>query len=145
MSHVTTNSARPKSCLECRRRKIKCDKSVPCSYCVKVKVKCRYPVPKASNKSETLGLTNEALSARIDGLESSLRSFEHRISQIWELLQHNYSPSRSGGNDNQGFESRPVDGQALLAERSIDNVGLTILTYIQYVILIDIRGRRVST
>lgn len=128
MSHASTNAAAPKSCLECRRRKIKCDKSIPCSYCLKVKIKCRYPAPKTRNKSGNSNLSNEVLSARIDGIESSLQSFEHSISQIWELLRRSHAASSSGGNDNQGLESRLVGGQSLPAERTTDHACLTILT-----------------
>ncbi|KAH7131106.1 fungal-specific transcription factor [Dactylonectria macrodidyma] len=32
-----------RSCLECRRRKIKCDRSFPCGYCVKIRHRCQYP------------------------------------------------------------------------------------------------------
>ncbi|KAH6950090.1 fungal-specific transcription factor [Fusarium avenaceum] len=32
-----------RSCLECRRRKIKCDRGSPCAYCVRLKVPCQYP------------------------------------------------------------------------------------------------------
>ena len=128
MSHTSTNFAAPKSCLECRRRKIKCDRSIPCSYCVKVKIKCCYPAPKTSNKSGNLNLSNEVLSARIDGIESSLQSFEHSISQIWELLQRSHSASSSAGNDKHGFKNRLVGGQALPAERTTDHVCVSILT-----------------
>jgi hypothetical protein len=32
------------SCVECRRRKIKCDRRTPCSHCVQLKItKCTYP------------------------------------------------------------------------------------------------------
>lgn len=38
-----------RSCLECRRRKIKCDRSHPCSYCVKVRIDCQYPPQRPSH------------------------------------------------------------------------------------------------
>lgn len=123
MSHATPNTVAAKSCLECRRRKIKCDKSIPCSYCVKVKIKCRYPAPKSTpNKVGSSSLSNEALSARIDGIENSLQSFEHSISQIWELLQQPHPPSMPGQNNNQGPGTHFVNGQPSSVERTIGNV-----------------------
>lgn len=41
-----------RSCLECRRRKIKCDRSHPCSYCVKVRIHCQYPPPRPSHRPD---------------------------------------------------------------------------------------------
>ncbi|KAE8391334.1 fungal-specific transcription factor domain-containing protein [Aspergillus alliaceus] len=35
-----------RSCLECRRRKVKCDRSLPCAYCVRTKIQCTCPHPK---------------------------------------------------------------------------------------------------
>lgn len=32
-----------RSCLECRRRKIKCDRASPCAYCIRLKLPCQYP------------------------------------------------------------------------------------------------------
>jgi hypothetical protein len=119
MSQDPTNAVAAKSCLECRRRKIKCDKSIPCSYCVKVKIKCRYPAPKSlPNKDRNSSLSIEVLSARIDGIENTLQSFEHSISQFWDLLQQNHSSSRSSGNGCEGLDSRLVNEQTLSAERT---------------------------
>jgi hypothetical protein len=32
-----------RSCLECCRRKIKCDRASPCAYCIRLKLPCQYP------------------------------------------------------------------------------------------------------
>ncbi|KAL6876811.1 hypothetical protein J3F83DRAFT_727172 [Trichoderma novae-zelandiae] len=32
-----------RSCLECRRRKIRCDRSLPCACCTRIKLQSRYP------------------------------------------------------------------------------------------------------
>lgn len=113
MSHATANTVAAKSCLECRRRKIKCDKSIPCSYCVKVKIDCRYPAPKSSpNKGGTPSLSNEVLSARIDGVENTLQTLERSIYQIWELLRQSHPPSRRGQDGDLAPEVCPRNGHA---------------------------------
>jgi hypothetical protein len=48
MSEVTIPARKRRrpalSCVECRRRKIKCDRCVPCGHCVQLKItKCTYP------------------------------------------------------------------------------------------------------
>lgn len=45
MERHTPRRRRPAlSCLECRRRKIKCDRSNPCAHCVSAKSQCSYKV-----------------------------------------------------------------------------------------------------
>lgn len=50
---VSPNERRPsqptglnaRSCVTCRRRKVKCDKRVPCSNCTKAQTQCVFPAP----------------------------------------------------------------------------------------------------
>lgn len=69
------------SCNECRRRKIKCDRSIPCSYCVRTRIQCVYP----ESAFETGD--HEGIIDRIDGVEKRLQSLEQGISDIKQLLQ----------------------------------------------------------
>lgn len=42
----------PRSCITCRRRKVKCDKKQPCSNCSRAKIECVFPGPgRAPRKS----------------------------------------------------------------------------------------------
>ncbi|KAF3390383.1 Bikaverin cluster transcription factor bik5 [Penicillium rolfsii] len=119
MCQDPTSAVAAKSCIECRRRKIKCDKSIPCSYCVKIKIKCRYPAPKSSsNRDGNSSLSNEVLSARINGIENTLQSFDHSIAQIWNLLQQNHPPSRLSGDGHQSPETRLSNEQTSPAKRT---------------------------
>lgn len=40
-----SGSLNPRSCVTCRRRKVKCDKKHPCTNCTKAHVDCVYPSP----------------------------------------------------------------------------------------------------
>ncbi|KAK9235015.1 fungal-specific transcription factor domain-containing protein [Lipomyces kononenkoae] len=93
MSHPPSALAR--SCLECRRRKIKCDRSLPCSYCVKVKVQCSYPPPSATPQNAGRKTADGDVVARIERTERTLESFEQGLSRIWQLLQAKSSSSLS--------------------------------------------------
>lgn len=136
MSHAAINTVAAKSCLECRRRKIKCDKLVPCSYCVKVKIKCCYPAPRStSNKDGSLGQSNEVLGTRIDRIESTLQSFENSISQIRELLQQSHPSLRPDRNQNRGLETCAANGQIISAERTVGSVYSTIHIFFHQMIL----------
>ena len=61
-----------RSCLECRRRKIKCDRFHPCSYCVRVHVNCKYPPGRQKH--------DDSSADRIASLEEKLKALENRLS-----------------------------------------------------------------
>lgn len=77
------------SCLECRRRKIKCDRKDPCSHCVSVAIQCVHKVfrdaPETSNQLQPVQSSAQgraAASSSIDILSSraqSRQSCTHRI------------------------------------------------------------------
>ncbi|QVM09273.1 hypothetical protein D8B26_003937 [Coccidioides posadasii str. Silveira] len=63
----------PRSCVTCRRRKIRCNKLQPCSNCTKAKVECVFPKPgRAPRKSKKA--TEADLLARLKTLESIVRN-----------------------------------------------------------------------
>ncbi|KFY49829.1 hypothetical protein V495_00440 [Pseudogymnoascus sp. VKM F-4514 (FW-929)] len=80
-------SAVAPSCLECRRRKIKCDRSLPCSYCVKVKIQCSYSPPSVTSQNTEEKKVDTDVVARIERIEQTLVSFDQGLSQIRQLLQ----------------------------------------------------------
>lgn len=73
------------SCLECRRRKIKCDRKDPCSHCVSVAIQCVHKVfrdaPETSPvQSSTQGRT--AVSSPVDTPSSRAQSRQSRTHRI---------------------------------------------------------------
>jgi hypothetical protein len=90
-------SALARSCLECRRRKIKCDRSLPCSYCIKVKIRCSYPPPNAASQ-KTDSKAAEPGVPRIEGIERASESFEPDLYRIWQPLQAKSSSSVFDGS-----------------------------------------------
>lgn len=70
-----------RSCLECRRRKIKCDRAYPCSYCIKTKTNCAYPAVKSTTN------TDDDVAARLAIVEQRMTSFESDLSEIKQLLR----------------------------------------------------------
>jgi hypothetical protein len=47
-----SSSPNPRSCVTCRKRKVKCDKKQPCSNCARAKIECIFPGPgRAPRKS----------------------------------------------------------------------------------------------
>ncbi|RAL01427.1 transcription factor domain-containing protein [Aspergillus ibericus CBS 121593] len=74
-----------RSCLECSRRKIKCDRSRPCGYCVKVKITCAYPSGRRRLRSPDVGASD--VIGRIERIEETLRVLGEGVAQIRDLLQ----------------------------------------------------------
>lgn len=57
-----------RSCVDCHRRKVRCDKGVPCAHCSKAGLTCVYP----KRETEPKALTLQHLSDRLERLESTL-------------------------------------------------------------------------
>jgi hypothetical protein len=91
-----------RSCFECRRRKIKCDRSHPCSYCIKNRIKCKYPAERSVLDEDQTALD------RIASLESRLLAVEGRLAEI-DNGPSSASPSILGP-DNAGL---PTDCEHL--------------------------------
>lgn len=77
------------SCLECRRRKLKCDKSHPCTNCVKFGRDCLYLGPKLDQASQ-VRLTE--MKEKVGSLE---RQLERDVARSGKKQQS--GPRRAGG------------------------------------------------
>lgn len=75
-----------RSCLECSRRKIKCDRSLPCGYCVKVRVTCAYP-PGRRKRSRSPDTGSSDVISRIERIEETLQALGEGMAQIRDLWQ----------------------------------------------------------
>lgn len=101
------------SCNECRRRKIRCDRSIPCSYCVRTRIQCVYP----ESAVETGG--HEGIIDRIEGVENKLQSLEQGISEIKSLLQMSVVGQGSAKNV-ESFVPSSTNDQPVAADRTRD-------------------------
>lgn len=78
----------PRSCLECRRRKIRCDRDLPCSYCTKVGVECSYPdteAPSSAQRRQRSDMTTPTMveiSAKLRALEAQVQQLEARLCEV---------------------------------------------------------------
>ncbi|KAI1630144.1 fungal-specific transcription factor domain-containing protein [Exophiala viscosa] len=67
-----------RSCVACRRRKIRCDRDQPCSYCTKLHLQCVYPGPDQAGKKQP----ETQLLSRLERIETSLLRLESRIANV---------------------------------------------------------------
>lgn len=75
---LTSRLAPGRSCVACKRRKIKCSREQPCSYCAKLHLQCVYPGPAQDGKKQP---ETEVL-ARLKRIEISLQRLESRIASV---------------------------------------------------------------
>ncbi|KAL4881245.1 fungal-specific transcription factor domain-containing protein [Aspergillus karnatakaensis] len=70
-SHVLQDSLAHRSCITCRRRKVRCNKRSPCSNCTKAGIECIFPPPgRAPRKVKRPQAENTELLSRLRQLES---------------------------------------------------------------------------
>ncbi|CEL03743.1 hypothetical protein ASPCAL04889 [Aspergillus calidoustus] len=122
-----------RSCFECRRRKIKCDRSHPCSYCVKTRIKCKYPAGRSVLDEDQTALD------RVASLETRLFAVEQRLSEVDKsypgplpaspsILEHDHAElSESRQQPTQYLMDEPASVQSIgIAPSSIVNPQLPI-------------------
>lgn len=80
-SAVSSRAAPGRSCVACRKRKIRCDRQQPCSYCTKLKISCTYPAGDQEEKRQPAA----DIFSKLKSIELSLSRLEARISNDAEL------------------------------------------------------------
>ncbi|KFY07248.1 hypothetical protein V492_07319 [Pseudogymnoascus sp. VKM F-4246] len=97
---------KPKACISCRTRKVKCDKSSPCSNCTLWSLECVYPSPirrcHRTRKRPIVSPPDEG-----GGTDIS-RSLDERIQKVEKILK-DLTNSISGQNDSPS-ESNGLSG-----------------------------------
>lgn len=97
------------SCLECRRRKLKCDKKQPCANCGKVCRDCIFLAPSLDNASQ-LKLTE--IKEKMGSLE---RVLEHDVARngAWREARKAYAVGERTMGDEIDFAPVPDDEKGL--------------------------------
>lgn len=62
-----------RSCLRCHERKVRCNKAVPCSACVRAKARCHYPGPERT-KRRPQKLSVADVVSRLERLERNIEA-----------------------------------------------------------------------
>lgn len=96
-----------RSCVTCRRRKVKCDKKVPCSNCTKAQTQCVFPAPGRAPRRPRAG--GKPVSDREAELLKRLRRLEGVVEELsGQVEAENSKPSPSSDHSsppNRGVES----------------------------------------
>ncbi|KAF2669279.1 hypothetical protein BT63DRAFT_479141 [Microthyrium microscopicum] len=78
-THTASSSLNPRSCVTCRRRKVKCDKKHPCSNCIRQSIECIFPAPGRAPRKPRKPQDQE-LVERLRRLESVVQTLGAQVS-----------------------------------------------------------------
>jgi Fungal Zn(2)-Cys(6) binuclear cluster domain len=122
------------SCLECRRRKLKCDKLHPCTNCAKFVRDCVFLAPALDSASqlkmteikEKMGVLERGLEVEVATAKKQPRLRQHgrNISGEHETKQENALPTRTGTVDLPGELPEEESEEEGAADMPEDEKGL---------------------
>jgi hypothetical protein len=99
-----------RSCVTCRKRKVKCDKKQPCSNCTRAKIECIFPGPGRAPRKSRKPPDGELMDRlkRLEGVVLSLNAQveEHEQENAEREKRENGTSEQSCQGDQR--ESRPV-------------------------------------
>lgn len=108
----------PRSCVTCRRRKVKCDKKQPCANCVKAHIDCIFPSPGRAPRKPRKPQDSE-LVERLKKLEGVVRSLGSQAGVAPEGESPEKQEGQSPAAAKDGAEQEK--GKELTQEERIQN------------------------
>ena len=90
----TEHGQNPASCTLCRRRKVKCDRSVPCGTCVRAGAQCVPSIPSKAPRGRQGGRKRKMdgeLLERLAKLETLVKTFEGDSNQHETAMDHTFA------------------------------------------------------
>ncbi|KAL5335372.1 hypothetical protein BJX70DRAFT_327128 [Aspergillus crustosus] len=91
---------KPKSCLACRKRKVKCDRQLPCGNCSRWSINCIFPspirrCPRARSKPSPRSRGDQAFQDRIHMLEAQVLELTETVNNQADRIQTLATPGAS--------------------------------------------------
>jgi len=115
-SHANLN---PRSCVTCRRRKVRCNKENPCSNCARAGIECIFPGPGRAPRKSRKPADAELL-ARLRRLEGVVHSLGAQVDENGMVLQSLPGPADSRPLTSHGLVDSPPSDRPETKRRSID-------------------------
>ena len=109
----------PRSCVTCRKRKVKCDKTHPCTNCKRARIDCIYPAPgRAPRKVRKIGEgRDKELLERLRRLEGVVKNLGVEVPEGGDFKDTN-SEAASDGKAVADSGRRAVSGDAAQSKDS---------------------------
>lgn len=111
-------SLNPRSCITCRRRKVKCDKKQPCSNCARAKIECIFPGPGRAPRKSRKPPDGELMERlrRLEGVVQTLNA------QVEEHEHEAADKDKSGGCGPGGASECPYDSASVVVDHSVEGL-----------------------
>jgi hypothetical protein len=113
-------TAKNYACLPCRQRKIKCDRQIPCSHCVKSKKECSF-VPPTRGKRKRLKPSKDELRAKIARYEELLKAQGADLQAVQGGIAATGSARSVGEDSESATEDAEDDDNGSVASRGVDH------------------------
>lgn len=120
-SHSGANGLNARSCVTCRRRKVKCDKQVPCSNCTKAQIQCVFPAPGRAPRRPRQG---KAVSERETELLKRLRRLEGVVEELSGQVELEAVKQSPGSDHSQSHKDGDSTGESAGKINSVRVVGM---------------------
>ncbi|KAF3399020.1 Bikaverin cluster transcription factor bik5 [Talaromyces pinophilus] len=130
-STTADSNLNPRSCVTCRRRKVRCNKREPCSNCIKAGIECVFPGPGRAPRKQRRPPDVEVLSRlrRLEGVVESLGGTEAIEKLIAARLAAD-SQANTDDNNNTSEPSRAPDGNK--SGQTVWNIDSTLKSEVQH-------------
>lgn len=111
-SAAADSNLNPRSCVTCRRRKVRCNKREPCSNCVKAGIECIFPGPGRAPRKQRRPPDVEVLARlrRLEGVVDSLGGTE-AIEKLIAARTTADSQATADDSSNNSGSFRPHQGE----------------------------------
>ncbi|KAK3341886.1 fungal-specific transcription factor domain-containing protein [Lasiosphaeria hispida] len=122
-SAIVSTALNPRSCVTCRRRKVRCDKQMPCSNCRRAQIPCIFPAPgrapRRPRPKDPNAPSKQPSSERELELMKRLRKLEGIVEELSGQIE--IEPTRhpsSAGNSPEAQAARESDDHAVGGRQS---------------------------
>ncbi|KAH7012960.1 hypothetical protein EDB80DRAFT_638644 [Ilyonectria destructans] len=92
------------SCVNCRRRKVKCNKTNPCTNCTRAQLTCIFPPPRRAGKGDSD--PNPALVAKVHHLENIISYLQSAVAEKDAQLAQRKQQKPHDGTDQQQVQQQ---------------------------------------
>ncbi|KAK2691979.1 hypothetical protein QWA68_009165 [Fusarium oxysporum] len=124
-----TPALNPRSCVTCRRRKVRCDKQMPCSNCRRAQIPCVFPAPgrapRQPRRKDPNAPTKNSSQREIE-LMKRLRKLEGIVEELSgqiEVESGGKGPSSTNSPEAHAGQTTSFDASAHNAQRQSSNAG----------------------
>ncbi|PSN65272.1 hypothetical protein BS50DRAFT_575317 [Corynespora cassiicola Philippines] len=117
-------ASNPRSCVTCRRRKVKCDKKQPCSNCSRAKIECVFPGPGRAPRKSRKPPDGELMERlrRLEGVVQTLNAQveEHELEAAER--EKTSSGSRQGSVADCPYNGDRSNSPSVIADNSVEGL-----------------------